>query len=213
MLESLQERIDELEAKLKGQTPKEQVATLRRRLSVEGARIQELLVSEASEDSSENMAAAQNIQAAFDKDTPITPEKKGQMGQIYSELETVYASPEKKESAAEAGRRAGYMGAEYGKLGAEAGRSAGHLGGKYGQNGGRPLKRDRETEEDEEPSAKRDGNLEKLLAELQPSRSEPKAAAVKKFHDFCRGELVKAGLEKTNMTNEFMAKTIRLDIN
>ena len=120
MLESLQERIDELEAKLKGQTPKEQVATLRRRLSVEGARIQELL-SEASEDSSENMAAAQNIQAAFDKDTPITPEKKGQMGQIYSELETVYASPEKKESAAEAGRRAGYMGAEFGKKGAEFG--------------------------------------------------------------------------------------------
>ena len=121
MLESLQERIDELEAKLKGQTPKEQVATLRRRLSVEGARIQELLVSEASEDSSENMAAAQNIQSAFDKDTPITPAKKGQMGQIYSELEAAYASPEKKESAAEAGRRAGYMGAEFGKKGAEFG--------------------------------------------------------------------------------------------
>ena len=163
----------------------------------------------ASSSSTDNMAAAENIQQAFEESTPSTPAKNAEIGKTCGELGSLHSSPSDGQACAEAGMKLGHLGGAHVKQQAcaEAGRKLCDLGGKFGQLGGRPSKPHVET--DEEPPAKPMYAVERLKAATQPQKQEQKAADIKKFREFCTAELNKAGLEEKDLTKTWTAENIR----
>jgi hypothetical protein len=73
-------------------------------------------------------------------------------------------------SSGAAGKSSGKSGAQFGHMGAADGA---RLGAQYGHLGGRPKER--------QPDQPRNSKIEKLSAELQPSKTEHKAATVRRL--------------------------------